>query len=299
MLNLQQTIKIRMIRSLVILLVLCISCGEQPENNQKIITVSIAPFRYFVKEIAGDDFVVNVMVPPGADPHIYEPYPDQLSKLRQSVGYISNGYLGFEMIWLDKFYDVNKTMKRLSLSERIKPLVSEHHHEGSHVEGADPHYWVSPECALIMASSVRDFVIELNPSGKQEYEENFNSLVSRISELDKRTRELFSDFPGKPFMIFHPNLGYFARDYGLEEISVEYEGKEPSPSRVRDLIDRARTDSIKTIFVQREYDTKHAKAIAREIGAKVEIIDPLSEDWMKSTTGIIYAVYNSLEESTK
>ena len=81
-------------------------------------------------------------------------------------------------------------------------------------------------------------------------------------------------------MIFHPNLGYLARDYGLEEIAVEYEGKEPPPSRMKELIDRARADRIKTIFVQREYDTKNARAIAHEIGAKVKIIDPLSEDWM-------------------
>jgi zinc transport system substrate-binding protein len=100
-------------------------------------------------------------------------------------------------------------------------------------------------------------------------------------------------------MIFHPNLGYLARDYGLEEISVEFEGKEPSPSRMKDLIDRARKDNLKTIFVQREYDTKNAKAIAEEIGAGITIIDPLSEDWLKSTTDIINALHSSLIESQK
>jgi zinc transport system substrate-binding protein len=100
-------------------------------------------------------------------------------------------------------------------------------------------------------------------------------------------------------MIFHPNLGYLARDYGLEEIAVEYEGKEPPPSRMKELIDRARHDNIKTIFVQREYDTKNARAIANEIGADLEIIDPLSADWMVSTSEIIGSLYNSLSESSK
>ena len=104
-----------------------ISCGRQSSpTEEKIITVSIAPFKYFVEEIGGNDFTVNVMVPVGADPHIYEPFPEQISKLRLSVGYISNGYLGFEMIWLDRFYEINKTMKRLSLGDKIDPLVSEH-----------------------------------------------------------------------------------------------------------------------------------------------------------------------------
>lgn len=150
-----------------------------------------------------------------------------------------------------------------------------------------------------MASSVKEFLCELNPSQKQKYEANYLSLVSKIQELDKKARELFSGVQNRSFMIFHPNLGYLARDYGLEEIPVEYEGKEPPPSRLKELIDRARKDGLNTIFVQREYDTKNAKAIADEIGAEVKIIDPLSEDWQKATLDIINALHNSLIESSK
>jgi zinc transport system substrate-binding protein len=152
---------------------------------------------------------------------------------------------------------------------------------------------------MIMALSVREFLCEINPLQKQKYEANYQSLVSKIQEIDKKARELFSDVQNRSFMIYHPNLGYLARDYGLEEISVEYEGKEPPPSRMKGLIDRARKDGLKTIFVQREYDTKNAKAIANEIGAEVIIIDPLSEDWQKATYDIIIALYNSLIESSK
>lgn len=283
-----------------LIVVFIISCGRQrADTGERIITVSIAPFKYFVEEIAGDDFKVNVMVPAGANPHIYEPFPEQINKLRRSVAYISNGYLGFEMTWLDRFYETNKTMKRLSLGDKIDPLVSGHHHEGDHVEGADPHYWVSPKCALIMATSVKEFLCELNPSQKQKYEVNYDSLFSKIQEVDNKALELFSGVKNRSFMIFHPNLGYLARDYGLEEIPVEYEGKEPPPSRLKELIDRAREDGLKTIFVQREYDTKNAKAIADEIGAEVKIIDPLSEEWQKATMDIINALHNSLTESSK
>jgi zinc transport system substrate-binding protein len=279
---------------------LLISCGRKSgDQANTIITVSIAPFKYFVEEIAGNDFTVNIMVPAGADPHTYEPFPEQINKLRKSAGYMSNGYLGFEMNWLDRFYEANRTMKKLSLGDGIDLITSKHHHEGGHQEGADPHYWVSPRCAMIIAASVKKFMIELNPLQKQKYETNYQLLILKIQEIDTRAKELFSNVSSKEFMIYHPNLAYIARDYGLEEIPVEFEGKEPTPYRMKELIDRARKDNLKTIFVQIEYDTKNAKAIAGEIGAQIILIDPLSENWQKSTMNIINALYTSLVENLK
>jgi len=281
-------------------ILMILSCNRNsPVKEAKIITVSIAPFEYFVKEIAGDDFSVNIMVPPGANPHIYEPYPDQITRLRKSVAYISNGYLGFEMTWLDRFYEMNKSMVRQSIGKSINPIESKHEHETRHAEGADPHYWVSPKCAASMALSVRDLVCKLNPSETKKYESNCSALLTRISELDKRAEAFFAEFEGTPFMIYHPNLAYLARDYGLEEVAVEFEGKEPPPSRLKYLIDLARTKKINTIFVQREYDSKNAKAIADEIGAEIVVIDPLSVDWLKATTEIIEGLHKSFTENRK
>jgi zinc transport system substrate-binding protein len=279
---------------------IAISCNRNSHApGSKIITVSIAPFEYFVKEIAGDDFYVNIMVPPGANPHIYEPYPGQISNLRRSVAYISNGYLGFEMTWLDRFYEMNESMVKLSLGDKIVPISSKQEHEGGHSEGADPHYWVSPKCAMAIATSVKDLLCGLNPSGKQKYESNYSGLIIKINETDSLARSLFSQFSGEAFMIYHPNLAYLARDYGLKEVAVEFEGKEPPPSRLKWLIDFAREKKIKAIFVQKEYDSRNARAIAGEIGAKVIVIDPLSEKWLESTTDMIKALQNSFIESRK
>ena len=297
MLNLQHYCLFRLMKIFFLLLIFLtlISCGQGgKDTEERVLTVSIAPFKYFVEEIAGNDFKVNVMVPPGADPHTYEPFPEQINQLRRSVAYISNGYMGFEMTWLDRFYETNRKMKKLSLGDKIELVGSGHHHEGGHIEGADPHYWVSPKCALIMASSVKDFLCDLNPSQKEKYEKNYWSLILKIQETDNKARELFMGIKGSSFMIYHPNLAYLARDYNLKEISVEYEGKEPSPSRMKELIDLGRKDRIKTIFVQREFDSKNAKVIAREIGAEIQIIDPLSGDWYKATNDIIEALHNSL-----
>jgi zinc transport system substrate-binding protein len=273
---------------LIITLFLVSCSGNKPAADEKIITVSIGPFRYFVESIAGNEFKVNVMVPAGSNPHVYEPFPEQIHNLRRSVAYVSNGFLGFEMAWLDRFYETNPTMKKLSLGEVIVPLDhGHHHHEGEHAEAADPHYWVSPVCAKEMASALRDFITGLNPGNKEEYMSGYDSLMIKIADVEDRAAEVLGKLRGRPFMIYHPNLGYLARDYGLVEVSVEYEGKEPPPSRMRELIDLARAEGIKRIFVQKEYDTKNARAIADEIGAEVVVIDPLSEDWYVATMTMI------------
>lgn len=273
---------------IIFLFIPLISCGRKGnEPEKKIITVSIAPFKYFVEAVAGNEYEVNVMVPAGSNPHIYEPYPVQVSKLRKSVAYISNGFLGFETTWLDRFYQINDKMKKLSLGQSIEPIKSEHAHEGEHVEGVDPHYWVSPLCAYKMAFSVKLFLSELNPVNAPQYESGYQALISKIKLADDRAKELSPTAAGKSFMIYHPNLAYLARDYGLEEIAVEYEGKEPPPSRMKYLIDLARERDLKIILVQKEYDKKNARAISEETGARLVIIDPLSEDWYASVIQII------------
>jgi zinc transport system substrate-binding protein len=278
-------------------LLMLVACNQSGSNSGgKIITVSIPPFKYFIDAIGGKDFSVNIMVPAGANPHIYEPVPEQIANLRKSVAYISNGYLGFEMTWLDRFYETNQGMKKLSLSQDIdliKPILAK---DSEHVEGADPHYWVSPKCALVMASEIKSLLIELNPEKKEVYEINYKELEKTISDIDIKARDLFSGYQNRSFMIFHPTLGYLARDYGLKQIAVENEGKEPNPSSIRALIDIGKADTIRIIFVQREYDTKNAQAIADETGAVLETIDPLSEHWAASIQQIIDALSRSFKE---
>jgi zinc transport system substrate-binding protein len=278
-------------------LLILVSCNQSGSNSsEKIITISIPPFKYFIDAIGGDDFSVNVMVPAGANPHIYEPVPDQIANLRKSVAYVSNGYLGFEMTWLDRFYETNRNMKKLSLGQNIDLIKPVGQADSEHVEGADPHYWVSPKCALVIAAEVKSLLISLNPEKEQKYEVNFTKLVKSINDIDKKAMELFSTCRNKSFMIFHPTLAYLARDYGLKEIAVENEGKEPTPSSLKKLIDTGKAEKIRVIFVQKEYDTKNARAIAAETGAVLETIDPLSENWSASELQIIDALYNSLKE---
>ena len=218
-------------------------CGNRgPQSDKDIISVSIAPFKYFTEAIAGDDFAVNVMVPPGADPHVYEPSMAQVQSLGKSVAYIANGHLDFELAWLSRFYQVNPGMTFLSFAMNQELLYQSawEHGDHWHYEGVDPHFWVSPASAMKMASDLKGLLVHLKPENKARYEENYNRLVNSIRELDKEISEMLSAFDGSSFMIYHPVLGYFARDYNLEQIAVEHEGKEPSPSQLKAIIDRAR-----------------------------------------------------------
>ncbi len=284
---------------LCLLLIALVSCNSQSGKNQKIISVSIPPFKYFVEAIAGSDFEVNILVPAGSNPHIYEPVPDQITQLSKSVAYVSDGYLGFEITWLDRFYETNKTMKKLSLGEKIdliKPTEKSDIHD---VEGADPHFWVSPKNALIISSEIKALLSDLNPERKDIYDQNYRQLCEKVKALDSIASVSFKPYKGLPFMTFHPTLAYLARDYDLVEVAVENEGKEPTPSSLKSLIDIVREKNIKTIFVQREYDTKNASAIASETGAILETVDPLGEDWYSSEIQIINAIAKSYSAMLK
>jgi zinc transport system substrate-binding protein len=285
---------------LLLMTFLLISCNSGNYNGKnRIITVSISPFSYFVKAISAGEYEINVMVPASADPHIYEPVPEQITALAGSLAYISDGYLGFEMTWLNRFYEANRKMRKLSLGEKVDLIASDEHHDGDHTEGADPHYWVSPRSAMTIAGSVRSLLTELNPGKKAEYDANFEMLADTISAIDSLATRLFSGFPGGTFMIFHPSLGYLARDYGLVQVSVEKDGKEPTPSSMKELIDLAEEKKIKLILIQKGFDTKNAGAIALETGARLVAVDPMSEDWPRSTREIINAIHRSLVISSK
>nr|MDA3832063.1 zinc ABC transporter substrate-binding protein [Spirochaetales bacterium] len=156
--------------------------------------------------------------------------------------------------------------------------------------GVDPHFWVSPLRARIIAKEIRDFLSEKDPARKDEYWKNHLQLDSVIMDTDAYMKSLLDNTANKSFMIFHPSLSYLAMDYGLEQIAVETEGKEPSPSDLKRLIDKGREKNIKAIMVQREFDKRNADLIADEIAAETIIIDPLGYDWVSSVRTIAESI---------
>lgn len=277
------------------LILVVVSCsGPQHSAKGRVITVSIPPFKYFVEAIADSDFIVNVMLPPGADHHSWEPLPGQITALAGSEAFLTDGYLGFEYSWMDRFREVNPSMRITNLAkgiDLIKPVEGDHH--DGHMndeEGTDPHYWMSPKEAYIIAANVRDVLKEINPARSSFYDINYKKLADRIAAADTIVTRNLKVLPSRSFMIFHPALSYMARDYNLDQVSFENEGKMPSPARMKELIDLTKTKGMKVILVQAEYDIKSARELADETGTKLIVINPLNTDWEKTVISISEAL---------
>jgi zinc transport system substrate-binding protein len=278
-----------------------VSCGSpSAKDGARVITVSIPPFAYFVEAVAGDDFKVNIMLPPGADHHIWEPLPAQINGLAGSEAFIINGQLGFEQAWMGRFREINPEMRILDLSDNID-LIETNEAEGeddpggheSHLHGGpDPHYWMSPVSAYVIAEDVTKFLTELNPSSAQKYQAGLQALQKKIAGVDSALREELSMAPSTTFLIYHPALEYMSRDYGLEQISFENEGKSPSPARMKELIDVARDRGIGIIFIQAEYDLRNAESLAGETGARLIVINPMNREWPEAVLEVGKALGN-------
>jgi zinc transport system substrate-binding protein len=247
--------------------------------------VSILPQQYFVARIGGDRVTVNVMVAPGAEPHTYEPKPDQLRALSNSKAYFTVG-MPFEQIWLERFKAAAPETRIVDTAACVKRLAmaGEHADEAVKVNDQllDPHIWLSPGLVKQQAAAIYAALAELDCVHQAEYKTNLDAFLADIDRLDADIRARLKGVQGRKFIVFHPAWGYFARDYGLEQIPIEIGGQEPSAADMARLIAQAREEDIKVIFAQPEFSTRAAETIAREIGGKVLLISPLDPDWLEN-----------------
>ncbi len=272
--------------------------------------VSILPQKYFVERIAGKLARVSVMVQPGANPETYEPRPVQLKRMARSDIYFAIG-VPFERVWLKRISALNPLIQVIRTDKDIKKreMVSRHHHgernplkkrhsKGDNGPGGpfmDPHVWLSPPLVKIQADVIADALIRIDPSNKGIYENNLRGFEAELDRLDSELRGIFTGTGQETeFLVFHPSWGYFADAYGLRQIAVETEGKEPSASDTARLIKYCRDKGIKLVFAQPQFSAKSAEIIAREIGGKVVFIDPLSERWMENLRAVARELKASL-----
>ena len=259
--------------------------AEKPIN----VVVSILPQKYFVEKIGGNRVQVSAMVLPGANPATYEPNPRQMVNLARSKIYFAIG-VPFEDHWLPKFIQTSSKMEIVNTQSGITKMpmkaYGHGHHKSGHAHGPisanakDPHIWLSPPLVMMQAKNIRGGLIKADPKGRMVYEANYSVFLEELKILDKEIKSVFETMgQGNRFMVYHPSWGYFAQNYGLEQIPIELEGKTPSPRQLLALIKEAREDGIKVIFVQPQFSEKSAETIANAIGGKVVFADPLAEDW--------------------
>jgi zinc transport system substrate-binding protein len=254
--------------------------SEAPKSKHKVIFVSILPLKYFTDKIVGDNYKVEVTVPPGAGPETYAPTPKQMMLLSEAQAYFSIGYLGFEQVWLENYQASNPNIRVFATSRRID-LIKDEHQDGDpeHLKGVDPHIWSSPKTARLIAENIYNGMMQIDPENGDTYLKNLNALLTEIAKVDSTITRLLAGASSKKFIIFHPALGYFARDYGLEQLSIEFEGKVPSPKHIQTIINTAKSGQIKFVLIQKEFDKRNAEIIARETGCQLLQIDPLDYNW--------------------
>lgn len=267
----------------VLLLCLCVvlcSCGGgrggSTDGDKPLVMVTIEPVRYFTERIAGDLVRVESMVPRGSNPESYDPTPQQMMKLGSSTAYLDNGgYLGFEQSWLKRMQQNASDTRFFDLSEGMGLIT-----DGHEATGIDPHIWCSCANARIMARNILNALVILDGANANAYTAGYNDLLAEIDRTDSIIRQKTSNIKtSRTFVIYHPALTYYAAEYGLEQMPIEKDGKEPSASGLKDIIDDGVKKHVRVVFIQPEFDRHNAEAIAAQIGARIVDINPISYDW--------------------
>lgn len=258
--------------------------AAQTSGQPKVkVAVTIAPEKYIIMKIAHSRIDVVVMVPTGSSPHSYEPKPKQMAELSGAAAYLTIGD-PVEKTWVDKFRSVNKEMKIVSIDSGIDKIDMDEKEKQEHGDPnmKDPHVWLDPVLMMTLAKNTADALIEADPSNKLYYQTNLAIFLKQLDALNVNMTKMFKDLKNRKFMVFHPSWGYFAKRYGLEQVSVEIDGKSPKPAELVDLIKTAKDNEMKLIFAQPQFSQKEVKTIAKETGAKVAIMDPLSDNWAEN-----------------
>jgi zinc transport system substrate-binding protein len=255
------------------------STEKKASDDKLVVAVSILPLGEFVEQVGGDNVRTVVMVPPGIDPHTYEPTPGQLKNLSNAQMYVKvgSGY-SFETVSMEKFQSINSKMLVVNSSTGIKQIMIENDPDGD--TGLDPHVWTSPLNAKMMVKNIYDGFVAVDPDNEATYKQNYDAYITKLDEADVKLKATLKGKEGSSFMVYHPAWAYLANDYGIHEIAVEMGGHEPSAKDMQNLIDEAKEKGIKVIFVQKGFSTASAQTIAEQIGGEVVEVDPLAKDYI-------------------
>jgi zinc transport system substrate-binding protein len=263
----------------VLTLALVLAWAGTPHAEPLAVTVSVLPQKYFVERIGGEAVRVSVMVPPGADPHSYEPRPRQMTELSASALYLAIG-VDFERAWLRRLRSANPALRVIRTDEGVpkRPMAA----ADGHAHGAgepDPHIWLSPPLVKTVARNILQALATADPANRAGYESRCAGFLQAVEALDVELKQLLADRRGTRFIVLHPAWGYFADAYGLEQVPIEIEGKDPKPAQLAELIRSARARGITAVFVQPQFSAKTAQLVARDIGGQVIPADDLAENW--------------------
>ncbi len=262
-------------------LIACDPPERSPAAGLLEVGVSVAPQKFIVERIARGGARVQVLIPSGADPHSYEPGPDQLRVLSDLGVYFRQG-LEFETACLRRLQGVNPAMQVVDLGPGVvgPPAVRESSHShADHHDHLNPHTWLSPRLVRAQSDLILNALGELRPEERSRFERGHRELQADIARVDRYIRRRLAPVRGRLLVVFHPSWEYFAHEYGLKMLAIQDGGHQPSARDLMQLVRAAREAGVKAVFAEPGFDPRSVEVVARDIGARVETIDPLAEDW--------------------
>jgi zinc transport system substrate-binding protein len=287
--------------------------GFAADEGTITVFTSILPQEYFVERIGGDRVEVQALVAPGRSPATYEPTPRQMASLSEATVFFRIG-VPFENAFMPKIRDLTQGLRIVDTREGItlREMKAHHHgddgyqHEDHHADeehhhhhgGTDPHVWLSPRLVKIQARTIADALIDIDPAGRAIYEKNLAAFVADLDVLDAHLAEALAPVKGKTFMVFHPAWGYFADAYGLEQTPIEIEGKDPSGQQLVRVIEMAKEQGVRVIFVQPQFSRQSAERVAGAIDGAVLPIDPLARDYVGNLERVATEIREALQNQT-
>jgi zinc transport system substrate-binding protein len=270
---------------LLLLALFLAGCDRPAETGKLQVVASIAPLTYFAERIGGSHVSVSVMVPPGGNPHSYEPSPRQMVRLGEATLFIKAGSgVEFELDWMERFLSLNRRLRICNAVEGVRLLPIKHDEEpgAHHHDRYDPHYWLSPANGVIIAKNVERALVLADPANRVDYAVNSAKLIAELQVLDREIMRKVAGLKSRRFLVFHPAWGYYADAYRFEQIAVEEEGKTLTPRQMQRVIEKARANHIRVVFVSPQFSSSQAKTIAAEIGGVTRSVDPLAADYQEN-----------------
>jgi len=271
---------------LFLLLPLMAACFKknEPAHGKPTVLVTIAPYAQFVERIAKDTVVIETLVPPGVNLHIYEPTPKHVEKTA-AAGVWFQIAEPFEKKITTAFKEQNPQMEIVNLQQGLDLIEEEETKElapclGHSHEGKDLHTWLSPKLALIQARHIANTLATLFPEQKDFYEKNFNRLAIDLRLLDEQIGTKLKPFEGQAILVSHPALGYFCRDYSLIQLSVECEGKDPRPKDVEEILKKTKSYNVRCVLLQKGFNNRGAQLIGQKLQLPIDEIDPYAENYI-------------------
>ncbi|MFZ5868342.1 MAG: metal ABC transporter solute-binding protein, Zn/Mn family [Thermodesulfobacteriota bacterium] len=307
---------IRRLSVLIALMLIIVLCGilsadaeVKPSGKVKVF-VSILPMAYFVERVGGSNVEVSVLVGPGQDPHTFEPTPKLMTRMAGARVLFKIGF-PFEQSLIKKIGSTFKNLEVVDLQQGIKLRAmtedekeaeeAKHGHgeakgrEHSHEAGEmDQHTWLDPQLAKIQARTIADTLVRIDSGNRAQYEKNLKDFEADLDAVHERLTKALAPVKGKSFYVFHPAYGYFGDAYGLKQVPVQIGGKEPSAKQLARLIDSAKKDGVKVIFVQPQFSKKGAEALAKAIGGAVVALDDLAPDYLKNLQDMAVKIESAL-----